>query len=764
MTVRAPLLPLWLALCLWTTPSSLTAEVKPGTLLNTPRKPAAPADKKKVDPPAQQPPAAAPALSVKEIAARVKPSLVTVSFTGRDGSVEGTGAGFVVSSDGLIATALHVIGEARPITVQFADGRKFDATEVHAWDRRLDLALIRIDAKDLPALPLGDSDSLEQGAPIVAMGNPRGLDFSVVSGVVSARREIKLGEVTAGNEMIQLAIPIEPGNSGGPLLDLQGQVHGVLTLKSALTENLGFAMPVNALKSLLAKPNPVPTARWLTIGNLNPREWQPLQGARWSQKAGRIQVEGTGKGFGGRALCLNQREVPTLPYEVAVTVKLDDERGAAGLVFAADGGDLHYGFYPTAGQLRLTRFDGPTVYSWAILRSTSTPHYRSGDWNTIKVRVEADRLLCYVNDQLVVESADQHLRGGKVGLAKFRDTKATFKNFQVAKAIPAEASTAALDKSLSQRLESLPANQLPDEQLLSTLQTNAAASRVVLVARADRLEKEVAQLRKLARTVHRKAIESDLLREFDQPESKIDLFHAALLLAKLDNEELDVTAYRRQLDDMAREIAGRFTGMPDATAKLAALKKFLFEENGFHGSRSDYQNRANSYINEVLDDREGIPITLSVVFLELARRIGLDTITPAPVPGHFMVLHTPGKGERQILDVFDGGTIVSPERERELRITEEDLQPASKHSIIVRMLRNLITGARRANDHAAMLNYQELIVALAPEAAGERVARALLRLQNEDQSGGRLDLEWLLEKRPRGIDLDRVEQLLRSLR
>lgn len=63
-----------------------------------------------------------------------------------------------------------------------------------------------------------------------------------------------------------------------------------------------------------------------------------------------------------------------------------------------------------------------------------------------------------------------------------------------------------------------------------------------------------------------------------------------------------------------------------------------------------------------------------------------------------------------------------------------------------------------------MLNYQELIVALAPEAAGERVARALLRLQNEDQSGGRLDLEWLLEKRPRGIDLDRVEQLLRSLR
>ncbi len=408
------------------------AQDKPSTLLlrSAPKKPAA-----KTTPAKDAPPAA---LSAKDIAARVKPSLVTITFTGRDGSVDGTGSGFVVAADGLIATSLHVIGEARPIKVQFADGRKFDVTEVHAWDRRSDLALIRIDAKELPTLPLGDSDALEQGAPIVAMGNPRGLDFSIVTGVVSARREVKTGDLDA-DAMIQVAIPIEPGNSGGPLLDMQGRVHGILTLKSALTENLGFAMPINSLKPLLTKPNPVPIARWLTIGNLNPREWQPLLGARWSQKAGRLSVEGTGKGFGGRALCLNQREVPAVPYEIAVTVKLENEGGAAGLVFASDGGDLHYGFYPTAGQLRLTRFDGPTVYSWAILKSVPSPHYRAGDWNTIKVRVEKDRLLCYVNDHLTIESDDATLRTGKVGLAKFRDTKAAFKNFQVAKSIPTAA-------------------------------------------------------------------------------------------------------------------------------------------------------------------------------------------------------------------------------------------------------------------------------------------------------------------------------------
>ncbi len=734
------------------------AQDKPGLLLLQRAKSAKPAASKPVPPPAAT---NSPALSVKDIAARVKPSLVNITFTGRDGSVDGTGSGFVVAPDGLIATSLHVIGEARPIKVQFADGQKFDVTEVHAWDRRSDLALIRIDAKGLTPLPLGDSDTLEQGSPIVAMGNPRGLDFSVVSGVVSARREVKTGDLDA-DAMIQLAIPIEPGNSGGPLLDMAGRVHGILTLKSALTENLGFAMPINSLKPLLAKPNPTPIARWLTIGNLNPREWQPLLGARWSQKAGRISVEGTGKGFGGRALCLNQRDVPTVPYEIAVTVKLDNESGAAGLIFSADGGDLHYGFYPTAGQLRLTRFDGPTVYSWAILKTVPSPHYRAGDWNTIKVRVEKDRLLCYVNDQLAIESDDATLRTGKVVLAKFRDTKAAFKNFQVAKTIPSAATTAGLEQDLIKQLEAL--TTPPSDKLLLSLQTNAAASRAVLTARADRLEKEVSQLRTLARTVHRRDIQAALLRELDQPETKIDLFHAALLLAKLDNEELDLAAYRRQLDDMARDITAQLAAMPDDDSKLKALKKFLFEENGFHGSRADYNNRANSYINEVLDDREGIPITLSVVFLELARRIGLDTVSGAPVPGHFMVLHRPKMGNRQLLDIFDGGAPVAPKREEELRLTDEDLQPATKRSIITRMLRNLISGARATQDSAAMLRYQELIVALAPESPGDRIGRALLRLQNDDPEGGRLDLLWLLENRPRGVDLERIEQLLRSLR
>src|SRR5262249_43785276 len=147
-------------------------------------------------------------------------------------------------------------------------------------------------------------------------------------------------------------------------------------------------------------------------------EWKQVGGARWRQRAGRITVEGVGGGFGGRSLCLATRPVPAPPFEVEVTVKLDDESGAAGLVFHADGGDRHYGFYPTGGSFRLTRFEGPDVFSWTVLEQKKSPHYRLGDWNTIKVRVEKDKLLCSVNDHLLIESTDTGLTEGQVGLAK----------------------------------------------------------------------------------------------------------------------------------------------------------------------------------------------------------------------------------------------------------------------------------------------------------------------------------------------------------
>src|SRR5436190_1239928 len=195
-------------------------------------------------------------LSVKALTAKVRPSIVVITFAGREGSQQGLGTGFVIDKRGLIATNLHVIGEARPITVQTADGKSLSVKAIHASDRALDLAVLQVEAMDLVPLELSD-EKTAAGEPVVVMGNPHGLKHSVVSGVISGAREID------GRTMLQLAVPVEPGNSGGPVLDMQGRVLGVVTMKSAVTENLGFAVTVADLKALRERPNPVAIERWL---------------------------------------------------------------------------------------------------------------------------------------------------------------------------------------------------------------------------------------------------------------------------------------------------------------------------------------------------------------------------------------------------------------------------------------------------------------------------------------------------------------------
>ncbi|MBI1903636.1 MAG: trypsin-like peptidase domain-containing protein [Planctomycetia bacterium] len=698
-------------------------------------------------------------LSVEELTAKAKSSIVVITQSGRDGGQGGLGSGFIVSAEGLVATNLHVIGEGRQIAVQTADGKKHEVVTVQASDRAQDLALLKIDAKDLVPLSLGDSDELKEGQAIVAMGNPHGLKNSVVAGVVSGKREIE------GKKMIQLAIPIEPGNSGGPLLDMRGRVHGLLTMKSAVTDNLGFAVEINTLKTLIDKPNPVPMARWVRIGQLDPKEWTVHHGARWRSRAGRILVDGFGSGFGGRSYCLSSAKAPEPPFEIAVTVRLDDEAGAAGLIFCADG-DRHYGFYPTSGQLRLTRFEGPDVASWTILESFPSKHYRPGDFNAIKVRVENEKLVCFVNGQKVLEFADATFRDGQVGLAKFRQTAAEFKKFAVAEEIrdaaspESEARVAGILRDLAPGapVDHLVEGLLPDAD-------NVAA----LDAQARRLEKQAAQIKQLSADVHTRRVSQELAKLLDQEEEKVDLVYAALLVAQLDNPELDVDAYRRQFDALAGELQKKVSPDADEPARLSELTKYLFEEHGFHGSRTEYYTAANSYLNQVLDDREGIPITLSVVYMECARRLSL-VVAGVGLPGHFVVKHVPKEGDEQLIDVFEGGkTMTRDEAARLVRanlgqeLRDEHLQAAKKRAIVLRMLANLAGLARRAQDAERLLRYQEAIVALSPDSGPDRFLRAILRFQTNRLDGAKGDVAWLLEHEPEGVPLEQVRGLERAL-
>lgn len=702
----------------------------------------------------------APKFTVEQLAARSKAAITVVTIKGREGTQHGLGTGFVISEDGLVVTNMHVIGQGRDIQVELADGRKTPVVAVHAHDRGLDLAVLKIDpaGKKLAKLDLGDSAATPVGAPLVVIGNPHGLKHSVVAGVNSGVREID------GRPMLQLAVPIEPGNSGGPVLDAQGRVVGVVTMKSAVNDNLGFAVAIESLRPLLDKPNSIPMARWLTLGALDAREWTPLFGAQWQQRGGRILVSGTGQGFGGRSLCLWHGATPEGPFEVGVRVRLNDEAGAAGLVVHSDGANQHYGFYPSNGKLRLSRFSGPDVFQWQVLRELPSPHYRPGEWNHLKVRVEKERLVCYVNDEPVIDEKDAAFSKGRVGLAKFRQTEAEFAGFALAQALPTSRVPPESTAKLRTLVDALPPLATLRAEQLAPLGTTAAASVAVLNDQAKALEQRAEELRRIAADVRTQESIRRLLAVIGDKDD-FDLLRAALEIARLDEEEIDVDDYVRQVDRMVREIREKLPEKADAAARLAALDKYLFAENGFHGSRFDYDHRANSYLNRVIDDREGLPITLSVLYLELARRLDLNVVGVG-LPGHFVVKHIAPDGAEQLIDVFEDARRMTRDDAAKLvrdradqPLTDDLLRAATRREIVTRMLRNLLGLAQRKPDRAAMLRYLETLLAVDPRLAQERGLRAIVRYETGRRDAAVADLDWFLEHEPDGIDLERIRAM-----
>ena len=166
---------------------------------------------------------------------------------------QGLGTGVIVDSKGHILTNNHVIGKADEISVRLHDGREFDAKIIGA-DPRTDLAVIKIDAKNLSPAELGDSDSLKIGEWVVAAGNPFGLDNTITAGIVSAKGRSILG----GNyyeDFIQTDAAINPGNSGGPLVNLDGEVVGINTAifsRSGGYMGIGFAIPSQMVKNVMS--------------------------------------------------------------------------------------------------------------------------------------------------------------------------------------------------------------------------------------------------------------------------------------------------------------------------------------------------------------------------------------------------------------------------------------------------------------------------------------------------------------------------------
>ncbi|WP_437295024.1 S1C family serine protease [Sorangium sp. So ce426] len=201
--------------------------------------------------------------SFAPLARRADPAVATVKARverqqqpgGRRRTVaEGLGTAFVYDPEGFLLTNNHVIEGATDILVSFVDGRDIKATVI-GRDKHTDVAVLKVDEKGLPSLPLGDSDTTEVGDWVVAIGNPFGLSHTVSAGILSAkgrtRDDVKGLDPSGYFNFLQTDASINPGNSGGPLLNLKGEVVGINAAVRANANNIGFAIPINMVRQLL---------------------------------------------------------------------------------------------------------------------------------------------------------------------------------------------------------------------------------------------------------------------------------------------------------------------------------------------------------------------------------------------------------------------------------------------------------------------------------------------------------------------------------
>ena len=184
----------------------------------------------------------------------------------------GLGTGFIVTSDGYIVSNSHVTGEKySKCYVTLENGNSYDGTVVWS-DTDLDLSIVKITAKNLPYVSLGDSSSIRVGENVYAIGNPIGFEFrrTVTSGIISAKnRTIKIEEENKSSymtDLIQTDATINPGNSGGPLIYPNGEVIGINTVKISTAEGIGFAIPINIIKPIIESFKETGTFEEATIG------------------------------------------------------------------------------------------------------------------------------------------------------------------------------------------------------------------------------------------------------------------------------------------------------------------------------------------------------------------------------------------------------------------------------------------------------------------------------------------------------------------
>lgn len=252
---------------------------------------------------------------------------------------------------------------------------------------------------------------------------------------------------------------------------------------------------------------------------------------------------------------------------------------------------------------------------------------------------------------------------------------------------------------------------------------------------------------------------------------ELALDEAALLIAAEERPDLDVRHYVSRLDEIGAQVREQLADELDPYLIVGALNRILFQDLGFRGNHDNYYDLANSFLDQVLERRLGIPITLSIIYIEVARRARLPVVGVS-FPGHFLVSYQ-SVDERLFVDCFRGGEIVFPRHFQSrldemfggrLRFRPEFLDPAPSRAILARLLSNLKAIYWRQNDYRRALAVSDRLILVNPNLAEEYRDRGVLRAHLRDYAAALPDLERYLALAPKAPDATRVRWLASKLR
>lgn len=255
-------------------------------------------------------------------------------------------------------------------------------------------------------------------------------------------------------------------------------------------------------------------------------------------------------------------------------------------------------------------------------------------------------------------------------------------------------------------------------------------------------------------------------------DERIDLLRAALTFARMEEPGLDVEHYVRRVDALAKRVAVKASDTDEPLQMIAALNEVLFQEEVFRGNTVDYYDPRNSFLQNVLDRQMGIPISLALVYMEVAQRVGFP-LFGVGMPGHFLLKHYDLSGHSTLIDVFERGSIVTEEDCRQklnsiysgqLVLQPEFLLPITRRQMLTRMLNNLRIVFLNQRDFRRAVRVVDLILVIYPRSPEDVKQRAKLRHNLNDYRGAISDFDEYVKMSPDASDADEIRQTALALR